>query len=267
MELRSLASGSSGNAYLVRDGRTAILVDAGLSARRLEAMLWAEALNPGSLAGIVLTHEHADHARGTKQLATRFNIPVYASAGTFRALGSPEDVDWRALTREVPTSIGSIDVIPIHVPHDAAEPFVFRLETEHFAAAIATDFGSPTDAIRNAFRGLDLLVLEANHDEDWLWRGSYPWTLKKRVASDYGHISNETAAHIVTSLGIRAPRELWLAHLSQQNNAPEHALRIVRRALKGAGLGSVEVTVAERHRPSLRWRSEGLTRQLALNFG
>ena len=266
MEIRSLVSGSSGNAFLVREGRSALLVDAGISARRLEAMLCSEGLNPGALMGIVLTHEHADHARGTLQLATRFQVPVYASAGTFRGLGSPEELDWRRLTAGVPRSIGKIDVIPVPVPHDAAEPFVFRFESDQFSAAIATDFGSPTEAIRDAFRGLDLLVVEANHDEDWLWRGSYPWSLKKRVASDFGHISNETCARIIASLKARAPRSVWLAHISMQNNAPEHALRIVSKMLDRAGLGKVDLSVAERHHPSLRWRSEGVTRQLALGF-
>jgi phosphoribosyl 1,2-cyclic phosphodiesterase len=241
-------------------------VDAGISARRLEAMLCAEGLNPGALLGIVLTHEHADHARGTRQLAARFNVPVYASAGTFRALGSPHDLDWRRLSAGRPCSIGAIDVIPVPVPHDAAEPFVFRFETDHFAAAIATDFGSPTESIRDAFRGVDLLVVEANHDEEWLWRGGYPWSLKKRVASDFGHISNETCARIVASLKARAPRSVWLAHISMQNNAPEHALEVVTKALNRAGLGNIELSVAERHHPSLRWRSEGVTRQLALGF-
>ena len=266
MELRSLVSGSSGNAYLVRDGQSALLVDVGLSARRLEALLCAEGLNPASILGLVVTHEHADHARGVKPFAARFGLPVYASAGTFRALGSPPDLDWRRLIGGVPTAIGSIDVLPVDVPHDAAEPFVFRFEAEHCSAAIATDFGSPTDGIRDAFRGLDLLVLEANHDVDWLWRGGYPWSLKQRVASDLGHISNETAAKILTGLGIRAPRAVWLAHLSKHNNAPDHALRIVGKALARAGLGKVDLLVAERDRPSLRWSSEGVTRQLALNF-
>jgi phosphoribosyl 1,2-cyclic phosphodiesterase len=200
------------------------------------------------------------------QLATRFQLPVFTSTGTFRALGSPGEIDWRRLVAGVPSSIGPIDVIPVIVPHDAAEPFVFRFEMEHFSAAIATDFGSPTDAIREAFRGLDVLVLEANHDEDWLWRGSYPWSLKKRVASDFGHISNETAARIITSLGIRAPRSVWLAHISMQNNAPQHARQVVGKMLGKAGLGNIDLQVAERHHPSLRWRSEGLTRQLALGF-
>ena len=229
-------------------------------------MLCAEGLNPGALMGIVLTHEHADHARGTLQLATRFQLPVFTSTGTFRALGSPEQLDWRRLTAGVPTSVGAIDVIPVPVPHDAAEPFVFRFESAHFAAAIATDFGSPTEAIREAFRCLDLLVLEANHDVDWLWRGGYPWSLKKRVASDFGHISNETCARIITSLKARAPRSVWLAHISMQNNAPEHALQIVSKALARAGLGGIDVSVAERHHPSLLWRSEGVTRQLAFGF-
>jgi phosphoribosyl 1,2-cyclic phosphodiesterase len=264
VELRSLASGSSGNAYLVRDGREAILVDAGISARRLEAMLWEEGLNPASLRGIVLTHEHSDHARGVWQMTVRFGLPVYASIGTFRALGSPPEIDWRRLDGGRATSIGPIDVVPVNVPHDAEEPFVFRFESDHMCAAIATDFGSPTAALDEAFRDLDLLVLEANHDEDWLWRGSYPWSLKKRVASDVGHISNVTAGQIIARLGVRAPRQVWLAHLSQQNNAPAHALQVVSKALSRAGLGSVKLTVAERDRPSLRWSSNGVMRQLAL---
>jgi phosphoribosyl 1,2-cyclic phosphodiesterase len=266
VELQSLVSGSSGNSCLVRDARTAVLVDAGISCRRLEVMFRDLSVDPCSLQAIILTHEHSDHARGMAQLVARFGLPVYASAGTFRALGSPANVDWRQLRGGQITSIGSIDVIPVDVPHDAAEPFVYRFQSDHFSAAIATDFGSSTDAIYDAFRDLDLLVLEANHDEDWLWRGSYPWSLKKRVASDQGHISNETCGQILARLGIRAPRSVWLAHLSAQNNAPGHALQVVGKALKRAGLGHVQLTVAERNRPGARWHSEGVTRQLALNF-
>lgn len=266
MELRSLASGSSGNAYLVRSGASAILVDAGLSARRLVAMLRAEQLEPAGLTGIAVSHEHSDHVRGIQQLAARFQIPIYATEGTYRALGAPPTWDWRKLIPGRIASVGSLDLLPIAVPHDAAGPCVFRIEADYTTLAIATDFGSPTDALDEAFRGLDLLVLEANHDEDWLWQGSYPWSLKKRVASDVGHISNETAAGILTRLGERAPWSVWLAHLSKHNNAPEHAKKVVRRAIDRAGLPTANLAVAERDAPSLHWTSTGVSRQLSLNL-
>jgi phosphoribosyl 1,2-cyclic phosphodiesterase len=229
-------------------------------------MIRAEGLDPQSLLGVVLTHEHSDHSRGVMQLSALFGLPIYASAGTFRALGSPPSLDWRRLEGGKITSIGSIDVVPVQIPHDAAEPFIYRFESDHSSAAIATDFGSATDALNEAFRDLDVLVLEANHDESWLWKGGYPWSLKKRVASDHGHISNDTAGRILARLGTRAPREVWLAHISKQNNAPEHALRVVGSALKRAGLGYVQLMAAEPDRPSLRWSSAGIARQLTLSF-
>ena len=199
MELRSLASGSSGNACLVRNGGEAILVDAGISARRLETMILAEGLNPQSLLGVVLTHEHSDHSRGITQLSALFGLPIYASAGTFRALGSPPNLDWRRLEGGKITSIGSIDVVPVQIPHDAAEPFVYRFESDQTSAAIATDFGSATDALDEAFRDLDVLVLEANHDESWLWKGGYPWSSRSAWRAIMG-ISPTTR-----------PVESWLA--------------------------------------------------------
>ncbi|MFN0072872.1 MAG: MBL fold metallo-hydrolase [Chloroflexota bacterium] len=266
MELRSLASGSSGNAYLVRDGRTSLLIDAGISARRLEAALRAEGLEPRNLTGIIISHEHSDHVRGAAQFALRHHTPVHTSAGTYQAMGSPATLDWRALSGSRTVTIGTVEVTPIDVPHDAAEPLVFRLEANHAAIAIATDFGCPTEAMHEAFAELELLVLEANHDEEWLWRGSYPWSLKKRVAGERGHISNETAAGIIAGLGGRAPRSVWLAHLSKHNNAPEHALRVVGSSLARSVPGPIELLVAERDHVSLKWTSDTVTRQLALNL-
>jgi phosphoribosyl 1,2-cyclic phosphodiesterase len=266
VELRSLASGSSGNAYLVQHGETALLIDAGISGRRLDLMLRHEGIVPGLLNGILVTHEHADHIRGVAQIARKFGAPLYGSLGTLRAMGLSHQLDWRSISTGEPVAMGSLDVIPIGVPHDAAEPLVYRIQCAGAALAIATDFGSPTPELESAFRDLDLLVLEANHDEDWLWRGHYPWSLKKRVASERGHISNETAAEILIRLGIRAPSTVWLAHLSAQNNAPSHALSVVSSMIARAGMPLIDLHVAERDTPSLRWRSDAVTRQLVLGI-
>jgi phosphoribosyl 1,2-cyclic phosphodiesterase len=266
MQVRALASGSSGNAYLIRSGDSAILVDAGISARRLATMLKHEHVRPGDLIGILVSHEHSDHVRGAAQLATMFQAPVVSTLGTFRASNLDGATHWVSISRSASISLGPFDVHTIPVQHDAEEPCAFRVSADGAQVAIATDFGEPTDGLVELIEDLDLLVLESNHDEDRLWRGSYPWFLKKRVAGTHGHISNETAGSMLVELRDRTPTDVWLAHLSKHNNSPDLALGTVQAALRREGLRKPSIQVAERDRPSLEWSSTARTRQLVLGL-
>jgi len=241
-------------------------VDAGISGRRLTAALERAGLRPGDLLGILVSHEHADHVRGAAQLAATFQAPVVSTVGTFNASSLSASTPWISVRRSSTISLGPFEVHTIPVQHDAEEPCAFRVSADGVHVAIATDFGQPTDGLVEMIEDLDLLVLESNHDEDWLWRGSYPWYLKKRVAGDHGHISNETAAAMLVGLRERAPGSVWLAHLSKHNNSPKLALSTVQAALRREGHRGRDVEVADRDHPSLRWTSAARVRQLVLGL-
>jgi phosphoribosyl 1,2-cyclic phosphodiesterase len=256
VRVTSLASGSSGNAYLVESGTTRILLDAGLVAPVLERYLRRHGVDPLTLSAIFVSHEHSDHLRGVGGLARRFRIPVVATAGTLRAgadtLGRlPEAVP---LPPGHECRAGGIAVRTFALSHDAAEPVGFWVRADDQNVCICTDLGEPTPAIRAPLAAADLLVLEANHDLDRLWRGPYPPGLKRRIAGPHGHLANATAARLLRDLADDArPRTVWLAHLSQTNNTPDLALDTVQIPLAQDGITHLSVAVAERDRPSLVW--------------
>lgn len=266
MDVRALASGSSGNAYLIKSGASAILVDAGISARRLTLMLKQEGVHTGDLLGILVTHEHSDHVRGAAQLSAAFEAPVVSTLGTFRASRLDATTPCISVSRSSSISLGPFEIHIIPVQHDAEEPCAFRIGADGAHIAIATDFGQPTEGLVEMIEDLDLLVLESNYDEDRLWRGSYPWFLKQRVAGNHGHISNATAASMLIHLQERRPEAVWLAHLSKHNNSPDIARGTVLAALRREGHPKLALDVAERDRPSLEWSSAARVKQLVLGL-
>lgn len=263
MRVNALASGSSGNAYVIRFGETALLVEAGLPASRLTEYLRSVGQDPRQLSGILLTHAHGDHSRGARQLARMFQIPVFATSGTLHRAGL-DDLDLAcAIPPDRPWSIGGVEVVACPVPHDCAEPVAFHLAGEGSAVCVVTDLGHAPDYLPALLAGADLVILEANHDQRLLWEGPYPPALKRRVGGPHGHLSNIAAARCLIALRPAPPREVWLAHLSRVNNRVAVALATVRCALVAAGLGQVRVAVARRDRPSLEWRARA-AEQLAL---
>jgi phosphoribosyl 1,2-cyclic phosphodiesterase len=163
------------------------------------------------------------------------------------------------------TTIGEIDVMPFAVPHDCVQPFGFRFESHTGRSCITTDLGWVPANVTKQFRDVDLLVLEANYDPHLLESGTYPYFLKQRVASTYGHLSNAAAAEAIAACGDRAPKAVWLAHLSEQNNSPRHALDTVSRVLKRYGLTHVPIRTTRHRRSNLHWASTtSYPRQLAL---
>lgn len=264
MRLDALASGSSGNAYLLRSGSTTLLLEAGLPASGLATFLAGLRVDPRSVDAIMLTHAHADHIRGAREFSDRYEVPVYATGGTLGHRTLRDSGLVRPVRAERSVRIGDLEVVPFSVPHDCVEPVAFRLIGERATVCLVTDLGHVPETTPAHLAGADLVILEANHDEELLWRGPYPSFLKRRVGGECGHLSNAAAGRCLASLRRQPPRDVWLAHLSQVNNRVSTALEAVRSALAAVDLDHVAVAAAGRNRPSLRWTADQPTSQLAL---
>ena len=234
----SIASGSSGNCGLLVDGNTRILIDLGVSVRRLTAALRRVGLTIDMLDAVLLTHEHIDHVKGLATFVKRHDVPVYASKGTAQALLA-KNPDARKLLRPYwagdTFTVGTMDVQSFPTPHDAAESVGYRFHMHDFSFGFATDLGFMPGEIKSKLRGCDAVVLESNHDVDMLHNGPYPWPLKQRVAGNQGHLSNPDCALCAVELAQSGTSTIVLAHLSEHNNTPMRALRETRLALDAAG--------------------------------
>lgn len=223
MRFASLGSGSQGNATLVAADDTLLMVDCGFTPKEAEARLQRAGVTPASLDAILVTHEHGDHCAGVASLSKRHGIPVYLTHGTAatnRLSGCHQQVLVNAGAR---FSIGSITCSAVPVPHDAREPVQFRFEAETGVLGVLTDLGSITPHVVQAFSGCHALLLEFNHDRNLLLQGPYPAVLKRRVGGDYGHLNNGQASRLLGQLDNQHLGVLVVAHLSQQNNSPDHA--------------------------------------------
>ena len=239
MRFSVLGSGSRGNALLIESGGTAILVDAGFSAKDLAGRLRAIDVDPDGLAAIVVSHDHSDHTRGIGVFARRHGTPLHLTAPTLEAcrklLKGEESV--RTYEAGRPFSIGPLRIESFVTAHDAADPVGIAVVCEEsgFRLGIATDLGRPTEGIRHALSGCDVLILESNHDEGLLQQAPYPWSVKARIRSSHGHLSNEAAARFAVELMHPGLKAVLLAHLSAESNRPTLALETVQRALRKAG--------------------------------
>ncbi len=265
MKVSVLGSGSAGNSVLVWAGNTRVLVDAGLSARAIASRLETLGVSPESIAGIIVTHEHGDHTAGIGVYARRYGTPLYMTDRTHQACakllrGQERVVQYRPGR---PFSIGDVRVEPFLTIHDAADPVGVALvdECTGLRVGVATDLGRSTAQIRHALSDCDLLILEANHDEVMLHMSHYPSSVKQRIASSHGHLSNQAAARLVTDLMHPRLAGVVLAHLSKECNRPALARQVVGDALEKLGWkGHLEVAL--QHRPTrlldieeLRYRS------------
>lgn len=241
MDYCSLMSGSWGNCHFVKAGETSLLIDAGQSGKRiLTNMAMAGYGDGSSLSAILVTHAHRDHIAGVGVLARRLKLPVYATEGTWFEMG--------AIAEEIPQEykhiidpsekwrIGSIDLEAFPTSHDALESVGYVLRQDDKGIGIATDCGVFTNRMERILQDLPLLVLEANHDVEMLRKGRYPFYLKKRIAGIDGHLSNEDAAAGLLKILGQKTKQVVLAHLSQENNTPEKALKAVSEMLLGKGL-------------------------------
>lgn len=253
MRVAVLGSGSSGNATLVRAGNTLVLVDAGFSARDLARRMELVGVAPAEVRGIVVTHDHGDHTRGMGVFARRHGTPLYLTERTRDAcaavLRGEEEVHLYRAGR--PFLIGDVRVEPFLTVHDAADPVGVALvdECTGLRLGLATDLGRPTAQIRHALSGCDLLILEANHDDVLLATSPYPWSVKRRIGSSHGHLSNQAAAQFAVELSHPRLAGVVLAHLSEECNRAELALRVVGEALRRAGWNG-HLQVASQDEPS-----------------
>ncbi len=232
MEYVSFASGSSGNCALLRGGGVNLLVDAGISMKRIRMNLHSLGLDLGDLRGVLVTHEHSDHVSGLAMLSKYTDLPFYLSRGTGEALlreGKCAAKNLRPLPEDLTVCLGELRILGVPLSHDAAQPLGWRIEGEKSAAAVLTDLGKLTEAVFAAARGCRFAVVECNHDVELLRRGPYPPALQRRILGDKGHLSNEAGAELALRLAEQGAEELLLGHLSRENNRPELALAAVRR--------------------------------------
>lgn len=224
MRLCSIASGSSGNCIYVGSDTTNILVDTGISGKKVEFGLNALDLTMKDLDGIFVTHEHSDHVKGLGVIARKCGIPIYATAGTIRAmeengsLGKMPEGIFHTIQEDVSCKIGDLEVRPFQISHDAAQPVGYCVHHGEKKVGIATDMGTYDEYIVDNLTGLDALVLEANHDVNMLQVGSYPYYLKRRILGKRGHLSNEDAGKLLCRLLHDNMKDIFLGHLSKENN-------------------------------------------------
>ena len=244
--VHTLASGSSGNAAVLSCGGTHLLIDAGISCRRVTAALKELGLSPAELGAILITHTHTDHIAGLNVLLKKTNCPILATARTCRELNFRlPGTESRLQAVDGPISFGDMEITPVPTSHDAPGSCGWRFETDGGSVGFLTDTGYITDEAADLLPGVDLAIIEANHDAEALCSGPYPYSLKQRILGPEGHLSNEDAARLAVTLAEAGASELVLAHLSRDNNTPAMALNAVTAALEAAGL-SLPVSVAPR---------------------
>ena len=248
-----LASGSKGNAALISTDSQRFLVDVGISCRELVKRMQQVGAAPEELDGVFVTHEHVDHVKGLVTFAKKYQVPLYASQGTWRAVFSRYPQLNRANCRLTGNRllVGDVSVACFAISHDAAQPqgYSFFWRAGETKCTYVTDTGFVTPDVREAVRGSDVLVLEANHDVEMLKNGSYPYELKQRILGTRGHLSNLTAGQFLLQLE-KMPKHIFLAHLSEQNNLPKLALDTVKNVLDSKKrLQETRLLVANQHQP------------------
>lgn len=231
MRFASLGSGSRGNATLVSSAGTTVLVDCGFGMREAIRRMQTLAMDPATLAGILVTHEHIDHVRGVFALARRFGLTVYLTVGTWLSLKPDPAINVVLITPENTLSIGDFDITPVTVPHDAREPVQYLIQAGEHRLGLLTDLGVVTPHVIKRYHQCDALFIECNHDSRMLDYGPYPPSLKRRVSGRLGHLSNRQAAELLQTLGTDRLQRLVASHLSEKNNLPELAFEALRPLL------------------------------------
>ncbi len=241
MKLCSIASSSSGNCIYVGTDRTHILVDTGISCKRVKSGLESIDVDPGSIDAVLITHEHSDHIRGLGVLSRRYNIPIYTTELTWRAAlssGTVGEIDknlFRKITPDKDFAINELVIHPFRTPHDAADPVCYTFTKNKKKISVATDLGCYNSYIAEKLKRSNVLFIEANHDIEMLKNGSYPFYLKKRILSDTGHLSNEVSGRLLSELLHDNLQYVILGHLSKENNRPDVADQTVRSYLELSG--------------------------------
>ena len=255
MRFCPLCSGSSGNSTYIEAGNIRILIDAGLSCKRITALMNEIGADPAQLTAILVTHEHSDHIKGIEILSSKYSVPVYANRECWSAMRNqmarvkPSEIC--VFESDKTFYIGGVEVFPFTTYHDSVHSVGFVIRYKEHKVAVCTDIGHIDKRILEILSGCELVLLEANHDVDMLMAGSYPYLLKKRILSGTGHLCNEDCANTLVELYHRGVRNAILGHLSKENNYPELALITVHSALKAAGIDDkMQIALALRDRPT-----------------
>lgn len=240
MRFSVLASGSTGNAIYVENDEYAFLVDAGLTGKKMEQLFAKIDRDMRKLSGILVTHEHSDHIKGLGVIARKYNIPIYANEKTWQAMDGligevATDLCFQ-FSMETVKSFGSLDIESFAVSHDAADPMFYAFHENGRKLVVMTDTGYVSDRMKGIIRGADSYVFESNHDVGMLQMGRYPWSIKRRILSDVGHVSNEDAAVAMSEVVFDKPTSIYLSHLSKDNNMKDLARMSVTQTLQSCGI-------------------------------
>ncbi len=255
MRLMSIASGSSGNCIYVGSGSTNLIIDAGLSGKKIENGLKEAGLSTSDMDGVLITHEHSDHIHGLGVISRRYHLPIYATSGTIEAIlasgecGKIEPELFHEIKADESFVLKDIEVGPFSISHDAAEPVAYRLtdrradfavsgdapalfsDDDRTSVAVCTDLGKYDDYIIENLAGVSILLMESNHDVNMLQVGPYPYYLKQRILGERGHLSNEAAGELISKVVSDKLVAVLLGHLSHENNMKELAYETVKQEL------------------------------------
>ena len=244
MQFSSIASGSSGNCLFAGNDDTHLLIDAGISKKRIEEGLAHFAVDGRDIDAVLVTHEHSDHIKGLGVWSRKYHVPIYATYGTIKeirkysSLGKIDDSLFHVIRPDEDLIIGNMKIHPFSISHDAADPVSYRIQDASGRIGQVTDLGCYDNYILDSLRDCDLLYVEANHDLRMLETGPYPYMLKRRIAGNYGHLCNEAAGQMIGLLNNDRLRQVVLGHLSKENNLPEIAFQTTKAELDL--LGAVE---------------------------
>lgn len=252
-----LVSGSSGNSIFVKSEGTKILIDAGVSGKKIQDCLKEIGEDCADIDAVFITHEHSDHIKAAGILSRRFDIPLYATEGTWLAMekdiGNIERRNRKIIYSGEKTQLNDMVLKPFCIPHDAADPVGYNIFSDGIKMTVATDIGHIDDTVREAVADSDVLLLEANHDIEMLKRGPYPYNLKQRILGMYGHMANSVAGELIGEVFSGRMKNIFLGHLSAENNTPSIAYRTVAAILENNNISigkDVNVELAQRHCPS-----------------
>ncbi|MFQ9515499.1 MAG: MBL fold metallo-hydrolase [Eubacterium sp.] len=260
MKLASISSGSKGNCILVENKGTSLLVDAGISKKRIEEGLDSFGKSPENIDGIVITHEHSDHIKGLGVLLRKYEIPVYGTEKTIeyilnsKSLGEMNSDLFNVIKPEHDFFIKDIELMPLSISHDAVDPVCYRFMDGKNSCAVVTDLGEYNDRLIGYLQGLNAILAESNHDVGMLQTGPYPYQLKQRIWGSRGHLSNESCGRLINDIISDKLSHIILGHLSQENNYPELAYQAVRNEINFADhdfcSDDLDIKVASRVGPS-----------------
>ncbi len=242
-----LSSGSGGNSIYIEANGTKVLLDAGLSEKKLSARMRSIGICPEELDAVFLTHEHSDHCRGVGPLVRKYNLPLYATEGTMRRINNIGRLpEFKTIRADEPVQLGGLTIEPYATPHDGEETVAFVFHYQGRKLGHMTDLGKVTPEVKNKLQRSDVLLVESNHDVSMLEAGPYPWNLKMRIKSDVGHLSNEACGELLSSVVHSGLKKVMLLHLSETNNHPDIATITAQQAL---GDSTAELELAKQDEP------------------